>query len=108
STSTQEMLNKSTASPNLNVGKFNNSEFDQLCISSLQPFVDEKTNRELQSKMQVIFNQELPALPLFPYFWADVARADFCDYQADISARSDLRDIESMDYGSQCPPKPNR
>jgi peptide/nickel transport system substrate-binding protein len=108
STAAQEMLNKSITSPNLNVGKFENSEFDQLCISSLQPFVDEKTNRELQTRMQVIFNQELPALPLFPYFWADVARADFCEYNADISARSDLRDIESMNYGSQCAPKPTR
>ena len=108
STAAQEMLEQSTTSPNLNVGKFNNSEFDQLCISSLQPFVDEKTTRELQSRMQIIFNQELPALPLFPYFWADVARADFCDYRADISARSDLRDIESMDFGSPCAPKPTR
>lgn len=108
STAAQERLNKSIASINLNVGKFSHAEFDQLCISSLQPFVDEKTSGELQSRMQVIFNQELPALPLFAYFWADVARADFCEYHADISARSDLRDIESMDYGSQCAPKPTR
>lgn len=108
STAAEENLNRSLTSPDLNVGRFKHEEFDQLCIASLQPLVDEKTSRELQTRMQRIFNQELPALPLFPYFWVDVARADFCQYQADISARSDLRDIESMDYGSQCAPQPSR
>jgi len=108
SDTSQKLLDEPDPSLNLNVGQFTNAVFEQLCSASLQPGVDEKTQQDLQARMQQIFNRELPALPIFPYFWADVARADFCPYQADISARSDLRDIESMNYGNQCAPKPIR
>lgn len=108
SSAAQKYLDKPENSPDLNVGGYANKEFDQLCIDSLQPMVNDTTQAEIQARLQTIFNQEIPALPIFSYFTADFARQDFCPYSNDISARSDLRDIESMDYGSHCPPKPNR
>jgi peptide/nickel transport system substrate-binding protein len=108
SSDAQTLLDKPLNSMDLNVGKFYNPEFDQLCSASLQPLVDNKTQQDLQSRLQTLFNNDLPALPIFSYFWADVARADFCAFSADISARSDLRDIEIMDYGTQCAPQPTR
>lgn len=108
SSAAQKYLDKPFGSPDLNVGGYANPEFDQLCMTSLQSLVDDRTQAEIQSKLQTIFNQDLPALPIFTYFTADFARPDFCVYANDISARSDLRDIELMDFGNQCPPKPNR
>lgn len=108
SSAAQKILDKPVNSPNFNVGGYANSKFDQLCIDSLQPLVDETTQQKIQFELQTLFNQELPALPIFSYFTADFARPDFCPFSNDVSARSDLRDIESLDFGSQCPPIPNR
>lgn len=108
SSAAQKYLDKSENSPDFNVGGYANKEFDQLCIASLQPMVNDATQAVIQARLQTIFNQEMPALPIFSYFTADFARQDFCPFSNDISARSDLRDIELIDYGSQCPPKPNR
>jgi len=104
SNTAQAMLDKPIDSPDYNVGKYSNPEFDQLCLASLQPMVDEDKQINLQSKMQSIINQDVPILPLFAYLHTDVARPDFCPYELDISARSDLWNIESMDYGPKCAP----
>ena len=108
SNTAQAMLDKPIDSPDYNVGKYSNSEFDQLCLASLQPMVDEDKQINLQSKMQSIINRDVPILPLFAYLQTDVARPDFCSYGLDISARSDLWNIESMDYGPGCAPRANR
>jgi peptide/nickel transport system substrate-binding protein len=104
----QVILDKPIGTPNYNVGKYSNPEFDQLCLASLQPMVDEQKQMILQNKMQSIINLEVPILPLFAYLQADVARPDFCPYELDISARSDLWNIESMDYGPDCAPRATR
>lgn len=100
----QEILSGITSAIDLNVSGFNNPEYDALCKASLQPLVTEEDQRNLQKEMQSILNRDLPFLPLFTYYQADIARNDFCPYELDISARSDLQNIESMDYGDQCLP----
>jgi hypothetical protein len=71
----------------------------------LQPLVTEGQQRELQIKMQNIFNQDLPSLPLYATFQIDIARKDFCPFELDVSARSDLWNIESLNYGKECQKK---
>ena len=88
-----------------NVGRYSNTIFDQLCTQSLQPLVTEGQQRELQIKMQNIFNQDLPSLPLYAAFQIDIARKDFCPFELDVSARSDLWNIESLNYGKECQKK---
>jgi peptide/nickel transport system substrate-binding protein len=105
SSTSQAILDKPIGSPDFNVGKYSNPEFDQLCLASLQPLVDRDNQVNLQGKMQTIINQDVPILPIFAYLQADVARPDFCAYELDISARSDLWNIELMDYGPQCAPQ---
>ena len=105
SSTSQLMFDKAPASPDYNVGRYSNPEFDQLCLASLQPFVDRENQINLQGKMQNIINRDVPILPLFAYLQVDVARSDFCAYELDISARSDLWNIESMDYGPNCAPQ---
>jgi ABC-type oligopeptide transport system substrate-binding subunit len=107
SSTSQMILDKPFGSPDYNVGKYSNPEFDQLCLDSLQPLVNKDNQNNLQGKMQSIINKDLPILPLFAYLQADVARPDFCEYEMDISARSDLWNIESMDYGPHCAPLPH-
>ena len=108
SSKAQDSLDKPLGSPDYNVGKYSNPEFDQLCLASLQPMVDKNTQNNLQIKMQRIINNDVPILPLFAYLQTDVARPDFCPYELDISAKSDLWNIESMDYGPSCAPSANR
>jgi peptide/nickel transport system substrate-binding protein len=108
SSTSQAMLDKPLGSPDFNIGRYSNPEFDQLCLASLQPLVNQEKQIDLQNQMQRIINQELPILPLFSYLQVDVARPDFCSYELDISARSDLWNIESMDYGPKCAPLSNR
>ena len=100
----QEILYSETPILDLNISRYNNPEFDALCKSSQQPMVTEEEQKNLQQGMQTILNHDLPFLPLFTYYQADVARNDFCPYELDISARSDLQNIESMDYGEHCRP----
>jgi len=104
SSHTQELLSVGKSKLEINLSNFKHLEFDQLCQASLNPMISKEEQRDFQQKMQMILNSELPFLPLYSYFQADVARQDFCPYELDISARSDLRDIESMDFGDHCSP----
>lgn len=100
----QEILYSDVPVIDINVSRYNNLEYDALCKASLQPLVSEEDQRNLQKEMQSILNRDLPFLPLFTYYQANVARNDFCPFELDISARSDLQDIESMDFGDHCLP----
>lgn len=104
SSHTQELLSVGKSKLEINLSNFKHLEFDQLCQASLNPMISKEEQRDFQQKMQMILNSELPFLPLYSYFQANVARQDFCPYELDISARSDLRDIESMDFGDHCSP----
>jgi len=104
STPAQEILYSEIPSIDLNVTRYVNPEFDALCKASLQPLVTRDKQEFLQQEIQTILNRDVSFLPLFIYYQADVARNDFCPYELDISARSDLQNIESMDYGVHCQP----
>ncbi len=105
SSPSQQLLGDQSFTLSYNVGQYSNPEFDALCKVSLEPLITPENQLILQAKMQEIINRDLPVLPLFTHLQIDVARRDFCPYELDISARSDLWNIESMDHNSDCLPK---
>jgi hypothetical protein len=53
--------------------------------------------------LQVIFAEELPALPLYQRLKPVAARPDLCNLKIDPAFGSALSSLESWDYGDGCP-----
>jgi len=87
-----------------NLAGYSEVEFDVACSGLLHLLPDE-TDYELSLQQTAgVFAQDLPAIPLFLLPKVVLTRIDFCAFDFDPSARSDLTNLELFDYGSQCIP----
>jgi peptide/nickel transport system substrate-binding protein len=85
-----------------NASGYTNPEFDRACGLSRQTLPETSEYRQANSQAQILFSQDLPALPLYWRLNMLAMRPDFCGAQVDSSAASALWNIELFDYGEEC------
>ncbi len=84
-----------------NVSGYQNDSYDTACRSARLALPDEPAYRESYQQTQVLFSNELPAIPLYFRIKAAAARSDLCHFDLDPSANP-LWNIEAFDYGPAC------
>jgi peptide/nickel transport system substrate-binding protein len=89
-----------------NVSGYKNPLFDATCLAARQSLPGEETYLNSYRQTQVIFSNDLPAIPLYNRLEIAAARYDFCNFQLDPTAATDLFAIESFDYGDACADAP--
>lgn len=87
-----------------NIIGYSNPDFDKSCSGLLRLQPGEADYELLLQKVVDLFSHDLPAIPLFNSPNVVITRSDFCAFNYDPSARSDLSNLEIFNYGSQCVP----
>ena len=87
-----------------NVSGYSNPAFDAACQAAQQSLADDPARAEAYTRLQSIFAQDLPVIPLYWRVKTAAARADLCNFSLDPSASSSLWNIEAFDSGAGCPP----
>jgi peptide/nickel transport system substrate-binding protein len=87
----------------VNITGFSNPDYDAACKAAQYTRPDQqqaylKANQDAQR----LFAEQLPVIPLFFRLDMAVSRPDMCGMQMDVTARSDLWNLESLDYGKNC------
>jgi len=85
-----------------NAGGFQHAEFDQLCTQARTSFPDDVRYQEAYGRLQEIFADELPALPLYQRLKLVAMRPDMCQVQIDPAFGSALSQVEALNYGENC------
>ena len=86
-----------------NVTGYSNPIYDAACHAANLSVPGSDAALKGSQDVQQILAEELPAIPLFLRFKLAASRPDLCGMQLDASARSDLWNLESLDYGANCP-----
>jgi len=86
-----------------NASGYRSVEFDQACWAAQDTLVDQPEYAQAHQQAQLLFSQDLPALPLYAHLSLVATRLDFCGLNLDASAQSALWNLESFDYGATCP-----
>lgn len=84
-----------------NVIAYKNEEYDAACHAAQLAMHDEQAYIDSYRQTQVLFSDELPAIPLFYRLRISAARPDICHYDLDATANP-LWNIEAIDKGEAC------
>ncbi len=76
---------------------YSNPDYDAVCQAALQALPGTPQYEEYHKQAQVIFSEELPAIPLFMWLRIAVARPNVLNFTLDPTARSELWNIEMLD-----------
>ena len=79
----------------VNLTGYSNAEYDAACSLQLAAGLDAEAFATANATTQMLFNQDLPVLPLFYHVKVMAARPDLCGVSLDVTARSGIRTIES-------------
>jgi peptide/nickel transport system substrate-binding protein len=87
----------------VNISGFSDAEYDTACQAARLTRPDLAAGL-LQNyvRAQQLYNEEVAAIPLYYRLRVAVSRPDLCGMEMDISARSDLWNLEALDYGEGC------
>ncbi len=85
-----------------NVTGYSSKDFDTTCQDSRIALTGQTGYEDAQQAPQVIFNTDIPVIPLYQNVQVGAARMDMCGFQLDPTSRSDLWNIETLDYGTTC------
>jgi peptide/nickel transport system substrate-binding protein len=88
-----------------NITGYANADFDAACRQSLGAGLASAVNAEAARLAMRILATDLPDIPLFYQPKIAISRPDLCGLEMDISARSEFWNLESLDYGENCPPE---
>ena len=99
---TSRIPDKANAWIGSNVTGYSSKEFDSACLTARQVLPGQSNFAEAQKAPQEIFNADNPAVPLYQNIQVGAARMDMCGFQMDPTSRSDLWNIEELDYGAAC------
>lgn len=86
----------------VNLTGYSNPTYDEACQKAIATRPDKPEYFENNLEIQQIFNEELPAIPLYFRLKVAVSRPDLCHFDLDVSARSDLWNLEELNYGEGC------
>jgi peptide/nickel transport system substrate-binding protein len=87
-----------------NASGFRNPDFDSACARARFALPDSPEYRDAHLQAQMIFAEDLPAIPLYLRSQVSAMRVDMCGVSADPSTSSTLGNLESFDYGEACGP----
>jgi len=80
-----------------NISGYSNPEYDVFCQGALRALPGTPEYEDYHQQAQVIFSEELPAVPLFMRLRTAVARPNVLGLAMDPTALSELWDIERLD-----------
>jgi peptide/nickel transport system substrate-binding protein len=80
-----------------NANGYSNPDYDEVCQAALQALPNSPEYEEYHRQAQVIFSEELPAIPLFMWLRIAVARPGVLNLTLDSTAPSELWNIEMFD-----------
>jgi len=103
---TDQFPNAENSWSGTNVTGYKNPSFDAACLDARQSLPGEETYLEAYRQTQSIFANDLPAIPLFNRLEIAAARYNFCNFQLDPTAASDLFAIEAFDLNDTCASAP--
>ena len=87
----------------VNVAGYSSAAFDTACQrASLAKSGQEEAYRLAHQEAQRIFNEEIPAIPLYFRLKVIASRPDMCGLTIDVSGRSDLWNLERLDNAESC------
>jgi peptide/nickel transport system substrate-binding protein len=87
----------------VNLTGYANPAYDAACQAARYTRTSsQETYVKNQQAVQALFASELPVIPLYFRTNLAVTRPEFCGLEMDVTARSDLFNIEAFDEGSQC------
>lgn len=83
-----------------NITGYADPQYDLACQQAQNAALNDA---EAQAEVQRLFNEALPALPLYYQLKTAASRTDFCGFDTlDVSSRSILYNIEFFGYGEYC------
>jgi peptide/nickel transport system substrate-binding protein len=85
-----------------NAGGYSSAAFDQACYTALTTLAEEPLHQSAYAQVQEIFNEDLPAIPLYWHFRVLLARPDLCIASEYKAQEELLQNIEEIDYGESC------
>lgn len=85
-----------------NITGYSSKEFDSACGTARHVLPGQPNYDEAQNAPQIIFNADNPAIPLYQNIQLAAARMDMCGFKLDPTSRSDLWNIEELEYGPTC------
>jgi peptide/nickel transport system substrate-binding protein len=85
-----------------NVTGYSSKEYNAACIAARRALPGQAGFKEAQLIPQSIFSLDVPAIPLYQTLVMGAARMDMCGFSMDPTTRSDLWNIELLDYGPGC------
>lgn len=89
----------------VNISGFSEAAYDAACQTARRIRPDQgMALAAAHAAAQREFAARLPALPLFYRLKVAVSRPDLCGLEMDVSARSDVWNLEALDYGAACQP----
>jgi peptide/nickel transport system substrate-binding protein len=80
-----------------NITGYANPDYDAVCQAALQALPGTLEYKEYHKQPQVIFSEELPAIPLFMWLRATVIRSRVRNFTLDSTSQSELWGIEGLD-----------
>lgn len=86
-----------------NASGYSNPEFDAACTSSLTFPAGTPTSLKADQQAQLISSEDLPVLPLFSRYQLIASRPDLCGLSVDSPVSSVFWNLESLNYGKDCP-----
>ena len=87
----------------VNASGYSNPEYDRACLEAINSLPDMPQHTQMHAGTQVIFAEDLPAIPLYWHYRAVVGRPDLCGLPQQSGAESILSDLELFNYGEGCP-----
>jgi len=86
-----------------NPAGYSNPDYDAVCQAALQALPGTQQYEEYHKQAQVIFSEELPAIPLFMWLRVALARPGVLNFTLDPTAQSELWNIEMLDLQEASP-----
>jgi peptide/nickel transport system substrate-binding protein len=82
-----------------NAAGYTNPEYDTACQAARLALPGTPEYETLHQKVQIIFSEELPAIPLFMRLRIAISRPRVTGFEPDATAPSELWNIEALDVG---------
>ena len=86
-----------------NPAGYSNPDYDAVCQAALQALPGTRQYEEYHKQAQVIFSEELPAIPLFMWLRVALARPGVLNFTLDSTAQSEFWNIEMLDLQEMSP-----
>lgn len=97
-----QIPNKENSWLGLNVSGYDNADYDGVCRKAMRSLPDSADHASTYARVQAIFSNDLPSIPLYMRIKAAAARSDMCNFNLDAFSVNDLWNIEELDYGPLC------